>query len=229
MTTTAKNIPASIGIIMDGNRRWAREKGLSSLEGHKAGAEKVEEVLSWAHEAGVENLGVYACSTENWNRTRQEVAYLMKLFQFMLGKKLPIFKKKGIRLRCIGERARFSKTLQKLMDSAERETRELKGPTLSLALSYGGRAEILAAVNRAVGAGKEVDEKSFAKYLWTQGIPDPDIIIRTGGEKRLSGFLPWQGVYSELFFTDTKWPAFSKKEFFDILHEFGQRKRNFGR
>jgi len=214
---------------MDGNRRWAREQGKASLEGHRAGVEKLKEALRWAKEGGIKNVIVFAFSTENWDREKGEVSYLMNLFRTVLSKELAYFKEQGVRVRCVGERGRFDTDLQKLMTEAEEETGAANGSTLAIALSYGGRAEIVNAVNTAIAKGEKVDEKTFAKHLWTDGVPDPDIIIRTGGEQRLSGFLPWQGVYSELFFTKTKWPAFSREEFFSILDEFANRKRNFGK
>lgn len=219
-----------IGIILDGNRRWAKANGLPTLEGHRRGYEKVKEVMEWAKEAGISFVIAYAFSTENWNRTAEEVSYLMGLFRETLTHKLIELKEAGLRVRCIGERARFSPELQKLMQSAEEETKHLPGPTLVLALSYGGRADILQAAHLAVKEGKaELTEAEFSSYLWTKDIPDPDLIIRTGGEKRLSGFLTWQSVYSELFFIDTYLPDFSKKEFQAILAEFGTRERRIGK
>ena len=153
----------------------------------------------------------------------------MRLFRFVLGKELPKLRAEGVRVRIIGERGRFPADLRALMHKAETATAHLSGQTLAFALSYGGRAEILSAVNRAVEDGRAVDEASFGGLLWTAGLPDPDLIIRTGSEQRLSGFLPWQGVYSELFFPQTYWPAFSREDFFSILDEFSKRKRNFGK
>lgn len=222
--------PQCIGIILDGNRRWAKAHRLPTLEGHRRGYEKVEDIMRWAKEAGVSFVIVYAFSTENWSRSAEEISYLMGLFGEALTKQVQKLTREGVRVRCIGERARFSPELQELMRKAEEETAELPGPTLVLALSYGGRAEILQAVRRAVkeGAG-DITEKEFSAHLWSAGVPDPDLIIRTGGEKRLSGFLTWQSVYSELFFTDTFWPDFSEEEFQNILKEFSARERRMGR
>ena len=230
MTTTTVNTPACVGIIMDGNRRYAREIGIPQLEGHRRGYERLKEMLEWAQEASISYVVVFAFSTENWNRTPEEVSYLMDLTRLVLTEELRILKERNVRIRCVGDRSRFAEDLQKLMQKAEEETAKATGTTLVLALSYGGRSEILSAVNRALAEGKSpLSEAEFSRYLWTSDMPDPDLIIRTGGEKRLSGFLPWQGVYSELFFTETKWPAFSKKEFLAILDEFSRRKRNFGK
>jgi undecaprenyl diphosphate synthase len=147
----------------------------------------------------------------------------------VLTKELEALKKENCKVICIGNRSRFPEDIQRLMEKAERETENQRGPTLALALSYGGRAEIVEAARKLLAAGvKNVTETNFGNCLWTKDIPDPDLIVRTGGEKRLSGFLPWQSVYSELFFTDTLWPDFSKPEFNSIIADFSLRKRNFG-
>lgn len=228
MTDTA--IPKSIGMILDGNRRWAREHNLPPLEGHRRGMEKVKEVLSWAREAGIREFVVYAFSTENWNRTEEEVSYLMSLFAECCGSWSDEVKKQNYKLVFIGERDRLSATLQEKMKQAEEKTKDGNEGTLAVALSYGGRAEILAAVNALLAAKSEsVDEASFRKAMWSAGLLDPDLVIRTGGEQRLSNFLTWQSTYSELFFTDTKLPAFAKEEFLSILDEFAKRQRRHGR
>lgn len=222
--------PHCIGIILDGNRRFAKARGLPTLEGHRRGYEKVKEIMHWAKEAGISFVIVYAFSTENWNRSPEEVSYLMGLFKEALTRQVQELKAEGMRVRCIGERERFSPKLQKLMQHAEAETAGLPGPTLVLALSYGGRADILQAARRAAkNNAAALTEDEFSSYLWTSGIPDPDLIIRTGGERRLSGFLTWQSVYSELFFIDTYLPDFSKEEFQSILQEFSRRERRMGR
>ena len=186
--------------------------------------------MRWAKEADVSFVVAYAFSTENWNRAAEEVSYLMGLFKKTLTEKVAELKKEGVRVRCIGDLSRFSPALQRLMRLAEEETRNLPGPTLVLALSYGGRAEILQAVRRIAIEGKtDIAEEEFSSYLWSHDIPDPDLIIRTGGEKRLSGFLTWQSVYSELFFIDTYLPDFSKEEFQGILAQFSTRERRMGR
>ncbi|MES2087986.1 MAG: polyprenyl diphosphate synthase [Patescibacteria group bacterium] len=222
--------PKCVGIIMDGNRRWAKARGLPTLEGHRRGYEKLKDVLRWAKSLGVEHVIVFAFSTENWNRSETEVSYLLDLFKMVLTSELETLKKQGIRVRCVGALSRFSSDLQLLMAKAEKETLSLAGPTLVLALSYGGRAEIVQATQRLIDSGaKSVSEETFGKNLWTSGIADPDIIIRTGGEMRLSGFLPWQSVYSELFFTETFWPDFSEAEFKKVIEEFSERERRMGR
>ena len=222
-------VPSSIGFILDGNRRWARENNLPQLEGHRRGMEKVKEISSWANDAGIKEVIVYAFSTENWNRDPGEVDYLMKLFEEFCDRWARDIKKRNGRIRFIGQRERFSDSLQKSMNLAEENTKEGTKLTLVVALSYGGRAEIVAAANKLLASGvTDVTEDTFAEALWSNGLAHPDIIIRTGGEKRLSNFLPWQSTYSELFFTDTLWPDFSEAEFSQILVDYAARKRNFG-
>lgn len=223
-----EEVAQCVGIIMDGNRRWAKERGLKTFEGHRAGKEVLKKSARFARTRGVKHLVVYAFSTENWNRSSIEVSYLLSLFQEIFEKELKELGEEGARIRFVGQRERFSKELQKAMETLEKETAE-NDFTLWIGLSYGGRSEIISAVEKALSAGGEITEESFAKNLWTVGMPDPDIIIRTGGEKRLSNFLPWQGVYSELFFTDTLWPDFTPKEFDLILTEFSERERRHGK
>src|SRR3989344_1778454 len=224
--------PVCVGMIMDGNRRWAREQGLATLEGHRKGFEKLKEVLGWVEVRGIKHLVVYAFSTENWGRVEEEVSYLMDLIRRVFAresKELAEIKERRGRLRFIGERARFHPDIQEALAHAEEET---KGGTCTLwgGLSYGGRPEIIAAVNKLVEEGREsVGEEDISNALWSAGMPDPDLIIRTSGEQRLSGFLPWQGVYSELFFTKTYWPAFSEAEFDAILAEYASRERRRGK
>lgn len=225
-----EHIPRSIGIIMDGNRRWAKAQGLPSLEGHRRGYNKLREVVDWCKEAGVKNLIVYAFSTENWNRTKEEVGYLMDLFREMIGSVADDAVRDDTRLIFLGERSRFAPDIIRAIEDAEARTRACVSFTFGIALSYGGRAEIVDAIHR-IPQEKLVtlSEEEFAQLLWTKDIPDPDIIIRTSGEQRLSGFLPWQSVYSELFFTDTFWPAFAREEFDHIVAEYGARDRRRGK
>ena len=219
----------SVGVIMDGNRRWAKEQGLPSLEGHRRGLDKVKDLVSWVQEAGIKELILYAFSTENWNRSPEEVNYLMNLFEMTFGKDVDDIIQKGVRVKFIGQRERLPVSLQKKMDEVEGRTKEGSKGTLIIALSYGGRAEILAGVNTLLAQKvEEVDEASFRKALWGGEFSDPNLIIRTGGDKRLSNFLTWQSVYSELFFTDTKWPAFEKAEFDSILAEYSLREQRRG-
>lgn len=228
-----QNIPKSIGIIMDGNRRWAKEQGLMTFQGHKKGYEKMREVIKWAKEAGIGQIIFYCFSTENWNRAEEEVNYLMDLFRHALSGGLESLFRNEIRIKIIGDITRFSPDIQEMMKKAETDTAHFK-TTVALAMSYGGRPEILNAVkelskNKNTDEIQKITEKDFSNYLYTQSLADPDIIIRTGGEMRLSGFLPWQGVYSELFFLKTHWPAFSKEEFLGVLAEFSARQRRYGK
>ncbi len=219
-----------VGIIMDGNRRWAKKQGKPVFEGHRVGYDRLTDVVGWAREAGVPHMVVYAFSTENWQRTEDEVGYLMKLFRFIIDNEAERMVAEHVRVRFIGERTRFSEDIQKGMDRIEAETEKSYKITLHIAVSYGGRAEIMAAANELVLKNFGVEtEEAFAKKLWSYPMPDPDLIIRTGGEHRLSGFLPWQSVYSELFFVSTLWPDFSRAEFDGILAEFYTRKRRHGR
>jgi len=221
--------PISIGIIMDGNRRWAKAKGLPLLDGHKKGYETLKECLKWAKEKGIQYITVYAFSTENWNRAKEEVSYLMNLLSSAITSELDSLREENIKFKMIGKIEMFSQDLQDGIKKLEEDTKNNSGPTLVAALSYGGRAEIIEATNKAIKEGQKINEESFSSLLWTEGIPDPEILIRTGGEKRLSGFLPWQGVYSELFFVDTFWPDFSKEEFEKILKEYSLIDRRKGK
>lgn len=220
-----------IGIIIDGNRRWARANGLPTFEGHRIGYEIVKDFLRWARDAGVTHVIVYAFSSENWNRSPEEVSYLMKLLKRACDSEVDEFKKENARIRVIGERARLPKDVREAVEHAEKVTKDCTGQTLVLAISYGGRDEILQAVNSLIADRRSapVSADEFSQRLWTHEIPDPDLIIRTGGEKRLSNFLPWQSVYSELFFIDTFWPDFTKEEFLKILEEYQNRERRFGK
>ncbi len=219
-----------IGIIMDGNRRWAKKQGKPVFDGHRVGYDTLAKAIGWARDAGVPHVVAYAFSTENWQRTEDEVGYLMKLFRFVLDNEAERMVAEHIRVRFIGDRARFHEDIQKGMERMEAETEKSYKITLHIAVSYGGRAEILAATNAFLREGaSSITEEDFAKKLWTYPMPDPDLIIRTGGEQRLSGFLPWQSVYSELFFVETLWPDFSRAEFDGIVSNFRSRERRHGK
>lgn len=223
-------IPTSIGIIMDGNRRFAKAKGLPTLEGHRAGYEKMREVIGWCKDSGVRNLVVYAFSTENWNRAEEEVSYLMDLFRMVIETIVEEARKDNTRVIFLGERTRLPQDILSRMKWAEEETASFSTFTLGIALSYGGRAEIIDAIHRIPKESlATLSEKDFSELLWTKDIPDPDLIIRTSGEERLSNFLPWQSVYSELFFIDSMWPDFTREEFERILKEYEARERRRGK
>ncbi len=223
----------TIGIIMDGNRRWTEKRGLSRLAGHRHGAKKLRELLGWARGAGVETVIVYAFSTENWRRTKTEVSFLFKLFRRFLTVEIDSLVADKTIFRCIGDRYSLPEDLQSAIAKAEARTKNLGPRTLVIAVSYGGRAEIVAAAKvfarRYQDQLNAAGEKEFSQGLATAGLPDPDLILRTGGEQRLSNFLPWQSVYSELVFTPTHWPALTRKEFINILEEVRNRDRRFGK
>lgn len=229
----------SIGIIMDGNRRWTKARGLPAFEGHRAGLDTIKKLwndLPRLHDAyGLECVALYALSTENWNRSPEEISFLMRIFESAFSELLEglasanIPKEKRFRIKIAGQKERFPEKIQALIAEAEAKTADFSQGTVFICLSYGGRPEILHVVSELVAEGeREITEETFAKHLWTAGMPDPDIIIRTGGEKRLSNFLTWQSVYSELFFTDTLWPDFSSEELEKIFKEFQGRERRKG-
>ncbi len=223
-----ERMPACIGFIVDGNRRWARAHNLSAHEGHEEGAKKIRAVIEWSQKHGIQCAMFYCFSTENWNRSPEEVAALMTLFETELAKLVENIDE-NVRVRFIGDRTRFSEATQKHMHMLETKTVARTGMTAVIALSYGGRAEIVRAVARVHEAGIAVTEETLSSSLDTAGMPDPDVIVRTSGEKRLSNFLPWQSVYSELFFIDTLWPDFTEAEFEDILNQYAMRDRRKGR
>lgn len=223
-------IPEHVGIIMDGNRRWARKRGLSAVKGHAYAVDTVtEELIERAGERGVKYLTLWAFSTENWNRDKQEVEGLMKLFRKALVTKVERFIEKGARLQLIGDMSRFPEDIRKGMEEAIEKSSSNNKIVVTFALNYGGRDEIVRAVNKLVGEGEKIDEEGFSKLLDTAEMPDPDLIIRTGGEKRLSGFLPWQGTYAELLFVDTLFPDFGPDELDKAIEEYQGRQRRFGK
>ncbi|MEQ1561457.1 MAG: polyprenyl diphosphate synthase [Nitrospira sp.] len=227
-----ENIPECVGIIMDGNRRWAKANGQLSLQGHRAGGEKLKEVVTLAKDFGIKHIIFFAFSTENWKRGEEEVSYLLNLIAEYIHNEIEHFNKQGGILHCVGDISRFSTSLQEKLKDAEVQTKNNSGPHVYFALNYGGRQEIISAVKSIVKENpniEDITDEYFAKHLQTYPMPDPDIIIRTSGEERLSGFLPWQGVYSELFFTKTLWPDFSKDEFGEILEEYSNRERRIGK
>ena len=223
------NIPKCVGIIMDGNRRYARALGVSTLSGHREGLRTLKKVSGWAFDAGVRTLIVYAFSTENWQRPAKEISYLMRLFVCACTNELAELVRRGIRICFLGEKERMPKSLLQQAIRLEKETENALGQTLVIAFSYGSRAEIVSAVNVLMRSGKtSVTEEDIRMAMWSNSLPDPDLIIRTGGEQRLSNFLLFQVAYSELFFTKTMWPAFTKREFEEILSSYALRERRHG-
>ncbi len=220
----------TVAIIMDGNRRWAKERGLNPWDGHRKGAEILKELLRWTKERGdVRNLFFYVFSTENWKRDSKEVEYLFNLVEEFFSSYLEEALKENVRVRVAGQLTRFSEKLQRIFSEVEEKTAGNTALTVWLGLSYGGRSEIIEAVNTAIQKGEPVTEESFKKMLWTADMPDPDIVLRVGGERRLSNFLTWGSVYSELFFSDTLWPAFTKEEYFGVLDAYAERERRMGK
>ncbi len=228
-------IPHCIGFIMDGNRRWALAQGQDRLAGHVAGFETFKNVVRWVRDAGIAHAVFYAFSTENWKRSEEEVTTLLALFEQALREQytqteadLADRSELGVRVRFIGQRHDFAPALQQLMSDLEERSNQYTGTTIWIALSYGGRAELVAAINTAIERGKPVDEATFRSLLWSAALPDVDLLIRTSGEQRISNFLPWQLSYSELIFTPTYWPAFTKEAFDRMLEEYAARERRRG-
>lgn len=227
--------PGHVAIIMDGNGRWAKARGLPRTAGHKKGVDAVRRTVEAARELGIGTLTIFSFSSENWRRPEEEVSDLMGLLRFYLRSEVAELHKAGIRLRVIGDRARLSDDINRLIDAAEGLTRENRTMTLVVALSYGSRQEIVLAARRLaeeVATGgitvDSIDEDAFSARLFTADIPDPDLIIRTSGEKRISNFLLWQAAYAELVFIDTLWPDFTKRDLEAAIDEFHRRERRFG-
>jgi undecaprenyl diphosphate synthase len=228
---SALNIPAHVGIILDGNRRWAKKQGLPSLAGHRRGFSNVKTIADSAFRSGVKILTVFAFSTENWQRENKEVNYLMGLLKLLVTKEAKTLVKKGIKINFFGRLTDFSGTLRSEMKRLEERTKNgLKG-TLNICVSYGGRDEIVRAIKKIVRqkiSAKEISEELVSANLDSAGLPDPDLIIRTSGEERLSGFLTWQAVYSELYFTPKYWPDFTPADLILALKSYSGRQRRFG-
>lgn len=228
-------VPNHVAIIMDGNGRWASRQGKPRLFGHKNGVNSVQEVIECAGDLGVKVLTLYAFSTENWKRPADEVGGLMGLLKLYLQKELSKMVKNSIRLTCIGDIAKLPKDVREVLEKSIEQTADNRKLTLNLALSYGGRAEMIRAVQgiaRDVREGsldiESIDEQLIDSRLYTAGLPDPDLLIRTGGEARLSNFLLWQASYAEIYFTDTMWPDFRRDAFCAAIEEFQGRERRFG-
>ena len=231
-----KKSPRHVAIIMDGNGRWAVARGKIRLEGHRAGAKKVLEVIDWCLESGVDFLTLYAFSTENWKRPAQEVDGLMKLMGLLLRTKTGLFVKKNVRLRVIGRKRDLPLSLQRQIAAAEKRTEKCDALNLQVAVSYGARAEIADAAMRyaqdvrdgKADASVALSDEAFRQYLYAPDVPDPDLIVRTSGEFRLSNFLLWQSAYAEFWRTDSLWPNFGRNEFDAALEAFSSRERRMG-
>mgnify|MGYP000700444784 FL=1 len=221
-------IPSHIAIIMDGNGRWAKERGLNRTAGHEEGARTVRKITSYCAKIGVKYLTLYAFSTENWDRPKLEVEFLMKLLEKYLKSELEVYLKNNIKFKAIGDLDRFSKGLQKTIFEMQEKTAHCTGLTQVLALNYGSKNEIIRAIKKLNEQNLEVTEENLESCLDTSGMGDVDILIRTSGEVRLSNYLLWQNAYAEMFFTQTYWPDFNESELDDILSDFGKRERRFG-
>lgn len=222
------NTPQCIGFIMDGNRRFAEARGMQRYMGHYEGYKKLKDVMRWAGEHNIEHLVVYALSTENWKRSEKEISVLLNLLRKMVTEELDTLQKENVRLRFVGQIDKFPADIQDNIRTVEQKTSGNTQGTLTILLSYGGRAEIISAAQSACQSGEEITEESLDSHMWLSDVPAPDMIVRTGGEKRLSNFLLWHAAYSELYFTDTFWPALAKEEFDEIIAEYGRRNRRYG-
>jgi undecaprenyl diphosphate synthase len=229
-------LPCHVAIIMDGNGRWAQKRSKPRLYGHKVGADSVRDIVEAAREIGIQVLTLYAFSSENWNRPENEVRGLMSILKSYLNSELARMLKNDIRLTCIGDMSRLPGGVRKVLSDSIVKTSKNKSLTLNLALSYGSRNEIVQAVQLLANQcadgqllPQDIDERMVSESLYTKGLSDPDLLIRTGGEWRLSNFLLWQASYAEIYFTDVKWPDFRKREFYKAISDFQRRERRFGK
>jgi len=225
-------IPEHVAIIMDGNGRWARRRGLSRIEGHKEGIKRVKEIIDTAIEVNIKSITLYVFSMENWKRPSSEVNALLQLFQWYLKQNMQELIDKNVLFKAIGEITLFPPSIQKLIRQFEENSSNNTGLLLVGAMSYSSRSEIIRAIKRLSHNGVDIErltEDTFSQYLDTSGIPDPDLIIRTSGEIRLSNFLLWQAAYAELYFTEDCWPDFTKEKLLQALKEYEHRERRFGK
>lgn len=228
-------VPRHVAVIMDGNGRWAAARGLPRTAGHRAGVERVREAVRTAHEAKIEYLTLFAFSSENWNRPKEEVSDLMSILRFFIRKDLAELHRENVRLKVIGCRQSVQPDIRALLDEAEERTRDNTGVTLVIAFNYGARDELVRAARRIAEAAQSggldpasINEHMLSDFVDTAGIPDPDLVIRTSGEKRLSNFLLWQAAYSEFVFMPCLWPDFDRAAFLEALVEYARRDRRFG-
>jgi undecaprenyl diphosphate synthase len=226
-----RQVPQHVGIIMDGNGRWARARGLPRAAGHRAGTENLRRVLRAAVEFGVPILTIYAFSTENWSRPEGEVKALLTILERVIDRELRELHEEGVQLRHVGRLEHLPPSLQNKVQEAIDLTKDNGRLILNVAFDYGGRAEIVDAIRRIINEGiraEDVDESLISRYLYTAGLPDPDLIVRTSGEMRISNFLIWQGAYAEYYVTPALWPDFDKDELYRTLEAYGERERRFG-
>lgn len=230
-----QNLPEHIAIIMDGNRRWAKQRGLTTKDGHKAGSKNLETIATFCNEIGIKYLTVYAFSTENWKRSQEEVSALMFILKANLDSMLRKMDLKNIKIRVIGEKENIPKDIEKKINKLVKKTKNNTGLVLNIAFNYGGRAELVHAVKNIaqnVKNGeidiKDIDEKMISDNIYTAGQPDPDLMIRTSNELRTSNFLPWQLTYSEFYFPEKHWPEFGKEDLIEAIKVYQKRNRRFG-
>ncbi|MFP3895831.1 MAG: isoprenyl transferase [Anaerolineales bacterium] len=226
-----KRVPRHVGIIMDGNGRWAQARGLPRTAGHRAGTENLREIFRASADFGVEILTLYAFSTENWDRPHPEIRALMRLLNRVIDNELDEFIESGVKIRHVGLLDGLAPVIVQKIQYAEEASKENDRLIVNIAFNYGGRAEIVDAIKRMIAddlSADEVDEEQFNEYLFTAGLPDPDLIIRTAGDMRLSNFLIWQAAYAELYFTPTLWPDFHRQDLREALVSYQQRDRRFG-
>ena len=231
MTEPSLRVPHHVGIIMDGNGRWAKLQGKSVNFGHRAGVRAIKRVMYACDDLGVKVLSIYAFSTENWSRSRREVGGLMRLFEETVQKEFDELHERGIKVHISGRRVGLSQHLVKMLEDAEERTRDNRKGVLNVCLNYGGRAEIVDAARRLVADGvapEAIDERALAERLYVPDLPDPDLVIRTANESRLSNFLLWQSAYSEFYVTPTLWPDFAKSHLEEAIAEYQKRERRFG-
>ena len=221
-------LPKHVAIIMDGNGRWGIKKKKTRNFGHKKGLEIIEKIVDFSIKKRISALTLYTFSTENWKRPKREINFLFKLLHNFLNKNTQKIINKGIKLKFIGDNSLFSKDLKKTLIKIEKATKENKKIHVNIALNYGSKNEIIQCIKILIKKQKKITDKNIKNYLYTSGMPDPDILIRTGGKKRLSNFLLWQLAYSELFFLNKLWPDFNNNDFLIILRKFSKIKRNFG-
>jgi len=223
-------VPGHVSIIMDGNGRWARRRGLPRYEGHREGAKALEKVLKASTDLGINWLSVFAFSTENWKRPKEEIEVIMSLLIEYINTKLDDLNRLNIRLRFMGNREKLSKNLIENIERGERETEKNTGLNFIVALNYSGKMEIIDAVNKILKSGKsEITEEDFKNYLYIPEMPEPDLLIRTSGEYRISNYMLWELAYTELYFTDVLWPDFDEREFLKALYSYQSRERRFGK
>lgn len=222
-------IPAHVGIIMDGNGRWAKERGKNRSYGHRVGSDNVDKIATYAFESGVKVLSLYAFSSENWARPKEEVDELMRLLEVYFRKFINKVIKKDVRLCVMGDKSALSDRLQAVIHEGEEKSKDNKSFILNIGINYGGRQEVVNAVNTLIKEEREITVESISEKLYTAPFGEPDLIIRTGGEYRLSNFMLYQGAYSELYFTDVLWPDFNEEEFEKALSSFSKRNRRYGK